>query len=232
MKVISFSIWGSDAHFYDGAMANAELAQKYYPGWMPVFYVREDAPDGLRDRLVSTGAPVFMVPQTKGEWEGLFWRFRPIYDDPDVTHVLSRDCDSRLNPREAAAVNEWLASGELFHSMRDHVEHQVPIMGGMFGCRHWVRFGELLNEWTDYSCKGIDQRFLQERVWPEVQLRSVTHDKYPQGMAMPIDVKPWVYEYKPIDFWGRHDIRPFPDHEPLDTAIHGEHVGARVGVPA
>ena len=31
---------------------------------------------------------------------------------------MSRDLDSRISEREAAAVKEWLASGDVIHSMR------------------------------------------------------------------------------------------------------------------
>ena len=35
-----------------------------------------------------------------------------------VSVLLSRDLDSRVTPREAAAVREWLGSGKAVHSMR------------------------------------------------------------------------------------------------------------------
>ena len=37
------------------------------------------------------------------------WRFLPMLD-PQVSHMVSRDLDSLINEREAAAVQEWLAS--------------------------------------------------------------------------------------------------------------------------
>ena len=33
------------------------------------------------------------------------------------------------------AVNEWLNSGLMFHTMRDHVQHGTEILGGMWGAR-------------------------------------------------------------------------------------------------
>ncbi|HPC77997.1 MAG TPA: hypothetical protein PK811_06665, partial [bacterium] len=54
-----------------------------------------------------------------------------------------RDTDSRLNPREADAVEEWIESGKSFHIMRDHPQHNVPICGGMWGAdRYFIeRYG-------------------------------------------------------------------------------------------
>jgi len=44
--------------------------------------------------------------------------------------MASRDLDSRLNSREAAAVAEWLDDEEMgFHFMRDHPAHGIEILG-------------------------------------------------------------------------------------------------------
>ena len=58
-----------------------------------------------------------------------------ILDDPTVEFALVRDVDSRPTVRELLAVNEWMSSGLKFHTIRDHLQHRVPVMGGMFGMR-------------------------------------------------------------------------------------------------
>lgn len=229
MNVISFSLWGNNPAFQQGALENIHLAQKHYPGWQCVFFLREDEPEEFQMQLKLAGGLVHLKPQIKGEWEGLFWRFEPI-SDSQVRHTLSRDCDSRLNPREAAAVNEWLHSRHFFHSMRDHYEHNVPIMGGMFGCHHWPKFGELLATWTDFSAKGCDQTFLSQKVWPEMRTSTLAHDRHWSGLRMPNRDGNGMYEYKPWEQLGDHALKGFPDHEPLIPEVHGEHVGARVNV--
>ena len=66
---------------------------------------------------------------------GDVWRFLPVLD-PGVEAVLSRDLDSRLTAREAAAVTQWLEETSLpFHVMRDHPMHGTEILGGMWGAR-------------------------------------------------------------------------------------------------
>ena len=62
------------------------------------------------------------------EVDASLWRFLPL-SDPLVDVVLSRDLDSALNEREAAAVEEWLQSGANFHLMRDHPKHGTEILG-------------------------------------------------------------------------------------------------------
>ena len=63
----------------------------------------------------------------------MLWRFLPTLD-PQVDVFLSRDLDSRFSEREVAAVTEWLdKSEEPIHSMRDHMSHNVPMLGAAWG---------------------------------------------------------------------------------------------------
>ena len=95
---------------------------------------------------------------------GMTWRFLPLAD-PSVDIMVSRDLDSRcflpdklpannklfisrFTSREEAAVAEWLSSSLPFHTMRDHPDHQVEIMGGMWGARMDLGHRELFSNLT------------------------------------------------------------------------------------
>ena len=66
---------------------------------------------------------------------GMIWRFAAMAD-PLVIEWHSRDLDSLPNPREVAAVNDWLRdSNHTFQIMRDHPLHNSKILGGAFGMR-------------------------------------------------------------------------------------------------
>jgi hypothetical protein len=226
MKVISFSLWGNDQRFIDGAVANAKLAQQHYPGWACWIYCATDVSLINREVLEANGFLVTTRSPIFGLHDGLFWRFEPA-SDPEVEMFVSRDLDSRINPREAAAVHEWIASGKRLHTMRDHYEHIVPILGGMWGCRHWPAFTALRNKWVKIGKMGHDQDFLKESIWPMVRDNdAVAHDLYVVDTEVSTPNGPFVY--KPIEFFGQHDLRPFPPHDPLDPILHGAHVGARV----
>ena len=58
---------------------------------------------------------------------------------------VSRDLDSRLGPREAAAVSSWLRSGRPFHVMRDHPDHGAEMLGGAWG---WRATADTRERWT------------------------------------------------------------------------------------
>jgi hypothetical protein len=60
------------------------------------------------------------------------WRFAA-YDDPNVDRVIFRDADSIISTREAGAVEEWVASGQAFHAMRDYGSHTDLLLAGMWG---------------------------------------------------------------------------------------------------
>ena len=226
MKLITFSLWGSNAKFLAGAISNLKLAPLYYPGWTCRIYCGADVPVTWGRELSDAGFQVWWRGARMGLHDGLFWRFEAAFS-PDVEVFISRDLDSRLNPREAAAVNEWLASGKRLHTMRDHYEHIVPILGGMWGCRQWPEFEKLLAEWKTRGNMGDDQDFLKKSVWPLVKDNDcIQHDRYVVDTTL--DTPNGPFTYKPVEFFGGGNLRPFPPHPALKEEIHGAHVGARV----
>ena len=179
MKVLSFSLWGAKPTYTVGAIRNAELARSVYPGWVCRFYCATCVPTAtLRALAELPHVQVVAVPEP-GDWRALFWRFRPAAED-DVDVMLSRDTDSRLGPRERAAVDAWLASDRDFHVMRDHPLHGTSILGGLWGVR-----GRLLRDidmliapYPRRDAYDVDQRFLEDVVAPRVRDRWLEHDGY------------------------------------------------------
>lgn len=229
MKLISFSIWGSNPGYVVGAISNVKLAPLYYPDWKCRIYCGTDVPMERRQELQDAGFQVYQRGARLGLHDGLFWRFEPAFEQ-GVEAFISRDCDSRVNPREAAAVNEWLESGKRLHTMRDHYEHIVPILGGMWGCRHWPEFEQLLGDWKQhgkFGNFGDDQEFLKQKIWPLVKDDCIQHDRYVVDTT--VDTPKGAFTYKPVEFFGGSNLRPFPPHAPLDANL-GEHVGARVWI--
>ena len=106
-------------------------------------------------------------------------------DDKKVKFAIFRDADSRLGPRELFAVNQWLASGLGFHVMRDHKQHSVPVLGGMFGTKRGV-LGQSVKKLMQRAIlenpngiqgvRGEDQSFLKTYIWTFVKGNCLTHD--------------------------------------------------------
>jgi hypothetical protein len=176
MNLISFSLWGENPLYIDGAIENVKIAREVYPGWVCRIYHDSLTPADKLAELRAEGAETQLVEGTG--WCGLFWRFIPVGENHDV--VIIRDTDSRLNSREKAAVDEWLKSDKAFHGMRDHIEHNVPIMGGMWGCRRGCLpyIKDQIEHWTQQDSKGSDQQFLAQIIWPLVRTRAMVHDRH------------------------------------------------------
>ena len=117
------------------------------------------------------------------------WRFFPTLD-PQVDMYMCRDLDSRFSEREVAAVSEWIESGKVVHSMRDHPAHGTTLLGASWGTRLDVADARLKwqNSWEDMlkdkltfasrDSKGPDQIILHKYVWPWAKSMSLQHDSY------------------------------------------------------
>ena len=90
-------------------------------------------------RLLELGAEIRYM---RKKLAPMLWRFT-IVDDPHVDVFIVRDADSRLTPRDAIVVADWLRqspeSATIFHCVRDHPSHsRYPVSGGLWGARRYL----------------------------------------------------------------------------------------------
>lgn len=178
-RVISYGLYGSNPKYTQGAIRNVELAKVYFPGWVCRFYVAQDVPEDVKTALVGLGAELQDIPLGKGYASGMFWRFL-VASDPTVDRFIIRDADSRLNSRERLAVEEWIDSQFPVHVMRDHVNHCLPMNGGMWGATKEALplMKEMVEAWNSRDEYMADLYFLEEQVWPAVYNSHMAHDSY------------------------------------------------------
>lgn len=186
IKAISYSLFGTQPIYLAGALKNAELIPKFYPGWTPIFYCElESVPLSTIVELRKRDACVFSYSRTDYP-NGMFKRFC-IADDPQVERFLVRDVDSRPSAREAAAVEAWIDSKKDFHICRDHPWHQAPIMGGLWGAKGGLltnveasikSFRRSRHPYSRETQYGADQEFLMSYVWPKARSNSLIHDSF------------------------------------------------------
>lgn len=186
MNLISYSMWGTEAKYLRGAMENVKLAEELYPGWTLRFYYGEEVPVEYISELADAGCQTVVKPFYRDPWFGLYWRFCPMYD-PGVDRFIVRDTDSRLSIREADAVEEWIESDYPFHIMRDNMEHDIFICGGMWGAvpgcvpdfeknlKEWMRTIDGHKENPRGRFHGTDQEFLSKHVWPHIKNNHIAH---------------------------------------------------------
>jgi hypothetical protein len=179
--IISFSLWGDDSKYCQGAVHNAILARHLYPGWTLRFYHDSSVPADILMQLFELKCELFPMPEHEG-FSGLFWRFLAA-DDPSFERWLVRDTDARLNYRERRAVDEWMESGLDFHVMRDHPYHGNAILGCGFGGLRGVvsNIADKIARWPSKLAYGDDEKFLAEEVWPNVRSTALIHDAFATG---------------------------------------------------
>jgi len=202
--VISMSLWGTDEIYTNGAIENAKCAKRFYPGWEMWVYHDDTVPAGVLNSLYELGAVLKPQPEEPG-YIRLFWRFFPAAIKR-VERFISRDADSRLGIREARAVEEWINSSNKFHIMRDHPNHNHPIMGGMWGCVSGAipNMSDLIYSGmkTARQSKRItiqgcgfdeDQTWLENVVWPIAKESCTQHDECPErtkyGALLPFPIQ-------------------------------------------
>lgn len=194
MKLVVFSLWGTDAKYTEGAMANVKLAKEIYPDWHCMFFV-DNLFSPVADQLMFNGAIVTRFPfENVGRY---YWR----HCIPDVAwrdseYYIVRDCDSRLTAREKSAVDAWIASGRTYHFMHDHPRHTCAWMQGMYGVK-------------GYALRGITSK-----------LRCVP-DEY-AGINPLFDE--WYAAIKPEERLVHGEFNPdtFKDQVPFPTAREGK----------
>jgi hypothetical protein len=180
MNIISFSIFGNKEIYLCGAVENSKIAKEIYPEFKARFYADSNVNKNILKDLIKRNCEV-VLKVSHSKWDGLFWRFEPIYDK-NVRIWISRDCDSRLNEREAEAVTDWLNSNKTIHVMRDAVNHSYPIMAGMFGVNN-----SKINRITKLryfasnkksTSRESDQEFLAKTFWKWYKNDALIHDHW------------------------------------------------------
>lgn len=80
------------------------------------------------------------------------------------------------------AVQEWIESDYGIHIVRDHVNHCLPMSGGLWGGVKGV-FNEtfmtdIIEQWEDKNSYASDLNFLAHHIYPMIQMNQLAHDSY------------------------------------------------------
>lgn len=179
--IVSFSLYGQNPMYSIGAIENAKLMHTVYPGWIMKVYHSADVKHDVISTLSNFGCELALMPNNH---DGKFWRFEAISDNR-AKYTIFRDCDSRINYREAAAVQAWVESGKIIHTMKDHPDQdKYPILAGMWGIINGsIDIMKLLSDWKYDGNFYDDQVFLENLVWPLVQHSSIRHGRF--GVPFP-----------------------------------------------
>jgi len=185
-KIISFSLWGCNPLYIEGAIRNAKEREEFYPEYRCRFYLDDSIAPSVVRELKKYNCEIMEMQKTS-DVLGMYWRFHPMFDDPTIERFLVRDTDSGFSKREVDAVREWEGSGKPFHVIRDCESHQTEILGGTWGCvagcipdfdtRMMIWLQNLKPDFRNPRGKfhGSDQVFLSKFIWPLIKDNYVGH---------------------------------------------------------
>jgi len=179
MNIISFALFGQDAKYRRGMLANIQAAPSAYPGWKLFIYCDRANYDALTELDLGNHAHCILQQESSQGVEGMSWRILAV-QHPEADIVLFRDADSIFTKREVAAVQEWMDSRCDTPIIRDHPYPVSPIMGGLLGVRGAAR--KLLAELSAHRMKarrlteyGDDQVFLSQDFYTRAVKSAMVH---------------------------------------------------------
>jgi len=211
MNVVSYCLFSGEDNrrnfYWDMVPAIVRAHHNIFPGWE--LWLHHDTSlyiDARGDLFESYKEHKLLklIDCGKSQSIGLsaLWRFKPLWH-PDAVYMLSRDIDSLPLPKDRRAVEVFLQSGKIAHSITDHPSHQPTPMGGFmagmcgFDARRtvsatqlpsWDAFvaqGENLQTWSG----GPDQQLLFKLLyWPLAKTNSVCHHNLTRtpALALPL----------------------------------------------
>ena len=198
-NVISYSLYGSNPRYTDGALANAKLYKTIYPGWVMRVYYENTVPEPVLSKLRDANVQLVDMTGLRG-LNKMSWRFLPA-SDSTVQRFCVRDVDSRLSTREKAAVDDWMKSGKKFHVMRDHPSHSKRAMSGGMWCGTHDAVHDmdqrLMNRHMTQAYLQ-DMNFLNKVIWPLAKDSVLQHDAFScdmfgGGVPFPTPRKGWEH---------------------------------------
>jgi hypothetical protein len=179
MNVFSFCLYGPyNDRYYPGMIQNIQLIHQHFPGWYIYIYVGSDVTPQMIATLQAAPRVIVRFTGITGI-VNMVHRFFPI-DEPDVDIMFVRDADSRIHSRDRWAIGRFLESPYLAHTIRDHIDHNSRLMGGLWGIRKsaGVNIHEqyaLYEANPEYRGMAWDQDFLSSRIFGLVAPNLLAH---------------------------------------------------------
>jgi len=187
VDAFSFCLYGPErAKYHTGLLENIVLIGQYFPDWKVFVYLGSDiTPEYIR-KLVSYPNVILRHTNVLGHTNTIH-RFFAI-DEPGVETMMVRDADSRVHWKDRWAIHDFMSKDRGVHIIRDHRQHDIQILAGLWGIRKHVLptpIQQLYREWipvfagsgkhNDPTGFGIDQNFLYTAIFPKISSTTLVH---------------------------------------------------------
>ena len=173
VNAFSFCLYGpTNKRYYPGMLENVYLAGKYFPTWKVYVYYAPDVDESMVHQLSVCNNVVLMPTGITGAGN-MIKRFFAI-DEPDVDLMMVRDADSRIHWKDRWAIQRFVASPFLAHTIRDHKDHTASMMGGLWGLKKAAginvraEYESYVEDMSLGHRNAHDQNFLADVIHPKV----------------------------------------------------------------
>jgi hypothetical protein len=169
MNVVSYCLFSGEAFrrdfYWDKVPAVLRAHHNLFPGWELRLHHDDSFYTDARGDVIQAYADhglIRLVPCGKSQSIGLsaLWRFKPLWE-PGVEYMLSRDIDSLPVPKDRRAVEVFLQSRKVAHSITDHPQHRVAgdggFMAGMCGFHASQTLEAVsIESWDAFVARGVN----------------------------------------------------------------------------
>ena len=217
MNAFSFCLYGPETpKYYFGLLENIRLINQHFPDWKIFVYLGNDVPESFEKRLRSNPTLVTRRTGVDGHLNSIY-RFFAI-DEPSVSTMMVRDADSRVHWKDRWAIRNFMDSSSGVHIIRDHIEHTIQILAGLWGVKKSaIPFSvqELYQTWTprfagsgnrdEPTGFGIDQNFLKLVLYPMISTEALVHYSNNRLMVGELGIE-FPFEWKNDVYCGRVEL--------------------------
>lgn len=172
----SYVVFGSDEKYLTPLLVNIRIINENFKSNAVIYIYVANVPESWIIKLNTFENTILrLCPGLEGSPNTLkmLLRYRVCEEvDDDEVRFLFRDADSLITTKEIEIIKHWGNHTDFaFCVIRDHLDHVMPIMGGLFGCTKHGRLivGSLLktafNNASYFNNYGNDQKFLDRVIY-------------------------------------------------------------------
>lgn len=150
VNIISFCLYGDSDKYYLPLLNSLIYIKNFHSKTLQaIVNISDDYPISKIKEIESLGAKIILIKFTSTSTEKRLSRLNPILLNLGSACFM-RDSDSEFGEKDVTLIDDFLISSSSFQVVRDHPNHRMPIMAGLWGVKR----------------SGYDQL---RGIWPEVQ---------------------------------------------------------------
>jgi hypothetical protein len=133
--IISFCLYGNSDRYYLPLLSNLSYIKNYHSDkFKAVINLSEDYSNSKIKELKKFDCEIIMFKNDLSATEKRLFRLNPALLNLGAACFV-RDSDSEFGKKDIALINDFMASSSQYQIIRDHPNHQMPILAGLWGIK-------------------------------------------------------------------------------------------------